>query len=315
VRRYAAALTALILAAPAQRLSAKDQALLSLTLEHFRDSASVRDDPVRGVTTISTEPGFVQRGLFGMVWSDEFTEAVIDDRSGRKSFEVDVSVTYSGAWRSYESAIYEAGTGSMSVPPTLIKKETANCALAECTYTEHLAFPIEEALLRQLASTYAPGKPTLWNFKLIGKRVPDYRGGLSTAEIAGLLARVDAYTAGARAHGASAEPPAIGATSLAAAPPILTPAPRRPDFGINGMAVSAAPDMPQRAGLLVVGVTSGSPAQKAGIIVGDIIFKVDERAIQSLADLEAAVAANAGSPAAVIKVYRGTDAIALTARF
>ena len=61
-------------------------------------------------------------------------------------------------------------------------------------YTEHIAFPVDEELLRQLATGYAPAKPVIWRFKLLAKSGPEYRGGLSNAEIAGFLAKVDEYT-------------------------------------------------------------------------------------------------------------------------
>jgi hypothetical protein len=294
----AAALAALILCLGTHGAIAKDPALLSLNLEHFRDTASVADDPANDSTTISTEHGFVEHwGPLHMVWNDEFLKSVIDYKTGQKSFEVDVSITYSGAWRSYRTANYEAMTGPRSVPPTLVKKETVNCMVGECTYTEHLVFPVEERLLRQLAATYVPGKPTLWTYKLVATGGPDYQGQISNAEIAGLLARVDGYTR---------------APSVVKAD---TAAPRRLDIGISGIAVSPSAEMPNRAGVLVVGVNSGSIAQKAGIITGDIIYKFDARPIKSLPELEAAVAASATNSSAVMQIYRGIDETALTVSF
>jgi len=164
-------------------------------------------------------------------------------------------------------------------------------------YTEHLVFPIEEQVLRAIAASYAPGKPTLWTFKLIAKSGPAYRGEISTAEIAGLLAKMDGY---------ADAPPAVAA---------VAPAPRPLDFGISGIAVPASPEMPKRAGVLVAGVSPGSVAQKTGIIVGDIIYGLDARPIKTLPDLQAALTASPAAAPAVIKIFRGTDELSLALRF
>ncbi|HTV95400.1 MAG TPA: PDZ domain-containing protein [Steroidobacteraceae bacterium] len=296
-----AAFLALMLAA--QGAFASRAALSSLSAEHFRDTAAVHEDPATGTTTISTEPGFVRRGPLGTVWNDEYLTSRIDRATGRKSFQIDVSVTYSGAWRAYESASYPALEGTKTVTPTLLEREAVNCPVGECIYTEHLVIPVGEELLRHLAAGYVPGRPVLWTFRLSAKRGADYRGSLSNAEIAGLLERVDAYAQG----------PVAAVTVIKPQPPAA--APRRLDLGISGLAVSPAAENPERAGVLVVAVSSGSMAQKAGIITGDIIDRFGARAIRSLADLEAAMAASAGQSKAVIHLYRGTNEMSLRLDF
>src|SRR5216684_5684218 len=94
---------------------AKDPALLSLTMEHFRDTATVKDDPVAAVTTISTENGYVEhRGLMRMVWNDEYLTSVIDEKTGQKSFQVYAWIIYGGRWRAYETASYQTPSGQKS---------------------------------------------------------------------------------------------------------------------------------------------------------------------------------------------------------
>jgi hypothetical protein len=277
---------------------AKSPSLLSLGMEHFRDTATVADDPAKGLTTISTERGFVESsGPMGMVWNDEFLTAVIDDKTGRKSFQIDVSTTYSGARRAYPDADLGGMNGPNAVVPTLVKTTTANCATGECMYSDQLVIPVEEGLLRQLAAGYVPGKPILLTYKLIAKRGAGYRGELSNAEIAGLLAKVDGY---------AAEP---------STPKAEAPTPRRLDFGISGIVVSASAELPDRAGVLVAAVNGASVAQQAGIITGDIIYQIDDRPTRSLADLEAAVAASAAHTTATIRIFRGVKEMTLKARY
>jgi hypothetical protein len=305
----AAAVTAAVVCSFAGRAPAKDPPLLSLPPEHFRDTATLNTDPRGAKVAISTQPGFVEHsGPLHMVWHDEFLTALLDKNTGEKSFQVHAEITYSGNVRSYQSATYQTENGSRSVPATEISKQVANCAVAECIYTEHIAFPVDEELLRQLAAAYVPGKPVTWSFKAAAKSGPAYNAVLSNAEITGLLLKVDQYTRTDSIVAAGAI--AAGAIAANAAGP-----PNRLDLGIGAMAVAATVEQANRAGLLIVAVTPGSVAQKAGVIVGDILTEFDGHGVRQPAELQAAVTAcNAGS-AVPIKLYRGTDPITLTARF
>lgn len=294
---------ALVSFAPA----AKEPGLLSLDAEHFTQTATVTQEA--RATRITTERGYVERrGLLGEVWHDEFLTALIDHDSHRVSYQMDVSITYRGALRSYTSAQYRGLEKLETVPVSVLKREAINCPTGECTYTEHLAVPIDEAVLRHIAQGYVPGKPQLWTFRIIAKGGPDYRGALSNAEVVGLIGKVDAYPQNAAATQA---PPPPSPPS----PPPPPPPPARMDFGISGLPVPASAEAPQRAGVLVVGVSPGSIAQKAGLITGDIIYEFEGRSIRSPADLQAAVAAGPARSTARIKVYRGTEMVTLEAQF
>ncbi len=291
---------------------AKDPALLSLGMQHFRDTATVTDDPKSATTTISTENGFAEhKGPMRMVWNDEYLEAVIDDQTGRKSFQVHAWVIYSGNWRDYGTVSYETANGPRSVPATAIRRTSENCPVGECTYTEHVAFPVEEQFLRELAAGYVPDKPALWRFRLLAKSGPGYSGELSNAEIAGLLVRLDEY---ASAHAAAAHP-APAPVPASAAADNATGAALKVSFGIDGLPVAATLEQPNRAGVLVVAVSSGSVAQKSGIIVGDIVYEIDGHAMRTPADLNNALAACAAHCAVAIKLFRGTNVMSVTARF
>jgi hypothetical protein len=296
---YAAALLAGVLIAHAA--AAKDPDLLSLGAEHFTQTASVSEET--HATRITTERGYVERsGLMGEVWHDEFLAARIDHDSGRVSYEIDVSLTYRGALRSYGTAEFRGLEQVETVPVKLLKRQTINCPTGECTYTENLAVPIDEALLRHIAAGHVPGKPELWHFRILAKGGFDYRGALSNAEVSGLLAKVDAY---------------LQNPAPEQAPP---PPPARLDFGISGLPVTpgveaAGPGAPNRAGVLVVSVTPGSIAQKAGLITGDIISEFAGHPIRSPADLHTAVAGTAAHSTVRIRLYRGMEAALLEAQF
>jgi hypothetical protein len=105
---------------------AKDPDLMSLTMEHFRDSATIKEDP-QGATVISTEKGFAEHtGPLRMVWKDEFLSGAVDKQTGQRSFRVNAWIIYSGRWRSYETASYQSKKGPESVPADKIGAEAAN---------------------------------------------------------------------------------------------------------------------------------------------------------------------------------------------
>jgi hypothetical protein len=296
---YSAAIVATIVCSLAGAPSfAGKTPLLSLTPEHFKDTATLETDPRDGNAILSTQRGFVESsGPLHMIWHDEFLTASVDKKTGEKSFQVRAEISYSGSWRYYQTATYQAAGGTRSVPAAQIGKEVANCAV-ECLYTERVAFAVDEELLRQLAAAYMPGKPAIWSFKLLAKAGPAHTAGLSNAEITGLLIKIDEYT-----H----------TPSVVAANPVG--APNQLDLGVGGMAVAATVEQPHRAGLLIIALTPGSVAEKAGLIVGDILSEIDGHAVRQPAELQAAVAACKPGSAVPIKLYRGTDPITLTARF
>lgn len=282
----------------AHSVLAKDAPLLALTVEHFRDTATLQDDATLGTSTISTEKGFVEgHGPLHTVWNDEYLRAVINHATGQRSFEVEASFTYSGNRRNYVSANYAAAGTTMSVALVTKKPDVLNCATGECSYTEHVRFPVDEPMLRALAADAIAGRPHLWTFKVMGPAGGEYAGTLSTAEIAGLLARVDE----------------AGGAISAGGPGAVSVAPR--DLGVGVLRIDATEETPPRSGLLLTAVNRGSVAQKSGLLVGDILYEVDGHAVHSSADLESTLAAGRLRSAVTLKFYRGTDKRNATAQF
>ena len=318
-KSWRAVLSALIvLTAGVGTAAAKDAPLLSLNMEHFRDTATVLDNPTDSAVTISTENGYQEhRGPLRTVWDDEYLEAVIDKKTGRKSYLVYIWITYTGAPRGYGTASFQSPEGPRSVSTTLVVRNKSLCAVGDCSYTDRLTFPVDPDMLRRLAAQYASGTHSVWAFKLTGKSVPVYAGGLSNAEIAGLLARVDNYenVVSAAAAAVAAATTATSAVTALATAGAATAASLKKDFGVGGMAVAASADQVNRAGVLIIAVSSGSIAQKSGIIVGDIVYEFAGRRIGTPAELQAAVAASTANQAVAVKLYRGTTVMTVNAQF
>jgi hypothetical protein len=311
--RNAALASCIVTALGISVAGAKDPALSSLTMEHFRDTATVTENPSDGTTIISTENGYVERtGPMRMVWHDEFLRGVIDRKTGSRSLQVYAWVIYSGSLRNYESANYRTASGPRRVPVNQLAREVVNCPVGDCTYTERVAFPIDEELMRQLAAAGVPGNPDKWPYKLIAKSGPEYAGEISSAEIAGFLAKVDDYAN--RPPVAPASAPVVNASVPVANGRTENAALSR-ELGIGGMPVDATEEQPNRAGVLVIGVDPGSVARKAGIIVGDILYEFDGHRLKTPADLQAALAGRAAASTVAIKLYRGTSDTTVTARF
>jgi hypothetical protein len=316
--RTAALAPLLVLGCAMQAAHAKDPPLLTLTAEHFRDTATIKDDPRDAAVTISTVNGYVEHtGPLRMVWHDAYLTAVINKKTGQKSFQVQEEITYSGRWRFYEAASIPTSSGPRRVPTTQISKEVVDCAVGDCTYTERIAFPVDEDLLRQLAAGYAPGKAAIWPYKIAARSGPDFTSGLSNAEIAGLLAKLDDYSRAPAAVQAIAPiaPAAVIAPEAVIAPAAEAIAPGRPDLGIGGLPVAATAEHPNRAGILITAVNGGSVAARAGIIVGDILYEFNGRPVRAVAQLQAAIAACDANSAVPVKLYRGLDPMAVTAQF
>jgi hypothetical protein len=276
---------------------AKDPPILSLTMEHFRDTATLKDDALDTTAIITTEPGLIDRGTFFRPASyDEFFRVFIDKRTGARIFQVYEWHTYSGSsWHFYETANFATPTGPVSVPVTKVASNLEGCtANLGCTYTEHVAFTVDEALLRQLASTYAPGHNTVWLYKFIAKDGTEFEDGFTTAEIAGVLAKVDEYT---NAH------PVAGGISA------------KPAFGVVLVPLPPSADQPQRVGLLIVQVKSGSVAERAGVQVGDIMTEFAGTALKQNADLQTAFATVSPGASVDLKLIRGAADLKLTAQF
>jgi hypothetical protein len=289
------AMSCMILALTAQSCLAKDAPLLSLSMEHFRDTATVKDDPIAGVTKVDTEKGFVEHhGLLGSVWNDEYLSGTIDRKSGHRSFDVVALITYRGTRHDYGSAKFQGMKGPVVVPAVLLKSNSVNCPQGECTYTDRISFSVEEGLLRALAARPAADKPELWHYSVVAKQGSDYSGEFSSAEIAGLLAKVDEYT--------GAAPPSV----------VHPAATAKPELGIGGLRVEAGAQLPARSGVLVTAVNPGSVADKAGIIVGDIVGDIDGHPIKTPPDMQAAIAAAAANSVVSIKLYRGTTQMTLS---
>lgn len=165
---------------------------LSLSPEHFAETASVQDDSLDTIATISTEPGFqVKHGLAKQVIDDNWIRALIKKKTGAVTYEVVQQIRYSGqSWRFYDRVNYETPAGPKTKPVMVIDRNV-DCDSATCWYYETVAFTVDKSLLQNIAKEGKSGAVP-WHFKFTAQHGEDFKTWMSSAEIEGLMDRVAA---------------------------------------------------------------------------------------------------------------------------
>ncbi|RKZ41073.1 MAG: hypothetical protein DRQ49_05200 [Gammaproteobacteria bacterium] len=175
-----------------------------LDWQYFKEKVTVNDHASNAIVTFSTIKGFQKKHRsLQIVVDDSFLRGFIDKRTMAKTYQVYNIIYYTGSksaskWKYYRQANYQTPYGNKFIPVNLIKKEVDCSALpiyGKCLYSEHVTFEIDRALLKTIANTYTPRIPTesVWQYKLIPKWGKNYESELFTAEVIGLLDKMDKY--------------------------------------------------------------------------------------------------------------------------
>jgi hypothetical protein len=179
----------------------------ALTRQHFKDTTTLKDDALETSATLTSINGFQQqRGLLGLVLNDSFLRAFVDKKTGKATYQLYQVLTYrASGWRLYQIANFETPAGPQSKRVTLIGKTMAcpRPRSGECSYSEQLVMEVDEALLRAIVENSKDAPGANWKFKFKAKSGDEFADAMSTAEIAGFLARVGEYQNGrllAQAH-------------------------------------------------------------------------------------------------------------------
>ena len=82
-------------------------------------------------------------------------------------------------------------------------------------------------------------------------------------------------------------------------------------MGITGQTVNASlasmANLAVNQGVLVASVTSGGPAQRAGLQVDDVIVQIDHTQIDSISTLQDTLLSKNPGDTVAVKVYRGNQ--------
>lgn len=172
--------------------------VISLTKEHFRDTATVKDDDLEVVATIHTKYGFIEKhGLLGIQWDDNFLRAFVDKNTGNTTYQAYNIVYYKNKWRFYKWVNYETPDGPVAEDLTRIDSDVdcTGSRYGGCLFNEHVTFKVPESLLRTIAGKYEAtrGMQVGWKYRLKPQVGPNYNNAFLAAEVAGLLEAVDLY--------------------------------------------------------------------------------------------------------------------------
>ncbi|OJX68445.1 hypothetical protein [Magnetospirillum sp. 64-120] len=170
----------------------------SLTDTHFKNTATVKNDDLDKVATVTTEKGYlVTRGLLGVLWDDVFLRGFINKDTKQTAFQVYQFIGYSANdWSYYSQANFDTPDGLKSVEVTRINRDV-DCSykreIGTCNFKEHMGWDIDEKVLRAVASRYDPRDLTAGGlrYKVIPRGGKEYFGTITAAEVKGLLDRVD----------------------------------------------------------------------------------------------------------------------------
>ena len=188
--------------------SAKELARMqSLTPDHFRQTATIVDDALEPIATITTDRGFSSRGRFtDRVRSDNFFRAQVDKANGGSLFQLYAEVCYNFEWRNFFSASVLLGGHPKAIPLTIIDRKVVTCAAGFCSYRETVAIPLTESDVQEIAAGWNAAGSRPWPYRLKATSGIDFEDAVMPAEAAGILAAVDAYR-GKMGIGPSTAPP------------------------------------------------------------------------------------------------------------
>lgn len=132
--------------------------------------------------------------------------------------------------------------------------------------------------------------------------------GFSGGPLVGVGGAFIGINSSALARGISLTIPA--ATLLRVADSLLTHGRvRRGYLGVSAQAVrlpaAAATQMGQETGLLLIGVEPGSPAEQGGLLLGDVLVRMENRALRGMDDLMAGLSGDYAGRATPFSVLRG----------
>ncbi|WBY08124.1 hypothetical protein PIB19_00775 [Sphingomonas sp. 7/4-4] len=186
--------------ASAQNTNGRDAKQQSKLLEQyarlspadFAAKVKIDDDELEVAATLTTEPGFRFKGGFtDRMRADSFLRAIINKRTGTATFQLYAVLLYSGEYRQFTDANYQAGDSPASTPLT-ISSHRVDCQYG-CVNTDDIAFEVPETVLRGLAKRADERPVRPWRFRLKARTGEDWSDDMAPAEAAGLLAAVDGY--------------------------------------------------------------------------------------------------------------------------
>lgn len=219
-------------------------------------------------------------GGISKVW---FLRSLVDKATGAASTQLYIDIGYYGSWNFFTTAS-DVETTSLAV--TKIASNVDNCR-AICSFSETIGIAVDE-------KTLAKHQETGYPVKIYGKSGIAF---VITVTPAQIKSQLDALKQAQANFGASGKKP-LGIR-----------------FSDTTSSLYAAIGKKNENGVFVMEVTKGSVAAKAGIAVGDIVYRFDGKPIANSADLREMVASVPAGKKITIDGYRAGKSVKFVAAF
>ena len=229
---------------------------------------------------------------FGGTFRSWFIRSFYNKETHITSHQLYLNISYFGSWAFYEFADDE---DAKSLKLTNIDRNLENCS-GICSFNETAIVELNEATLKAKAQTGYEIKASAKNgesfvFKISSEQI---RAQLLTLTY---FARPDQLSAGEVAK------------MVAAVPTSSIPSKVKLGVMFVDLPPAAAVEM-HREGFkaaLIMNVSQGSVAEKAGLKMADMVYEYDGKPIQNTLDLQNAVAATEAGSKVLVKVLRGKE--------
>ncbi len=191
----------LMLPQAANALERLPASLARITAQQSMQAVSIHDDQLEPHITFSSQPVHAKSlHLPGEVYGDSHVYAELDRASGKVTFRVWNELVNSEAHREFRRVHFVAGGQHRAQDLTIARAWTDNCVTDDtstrCDQRIRVAFDVPEQVLREVAASYRADANAPWRYRLKDAHGRDVTAALAPAEVAGLLAAVDAYRGG-----------------------------------------------------------------------------------------------------------------------
>ncbi len=264
---------------------------------------SIEDDKFSSFITVNGSSVDAKHKFFDLEKENWSIRSVVNKKSGAVAHQLYVNFTYFGSWSWFD---YASDEDAKELVVTRIASDVFTCE-AGCMLRETVGIALDESVLRlKMQSGY--------EIKVSAKNGQSHIIKVTSEQIRAQLLALANFVApaGVMTNGDLAK-------LVASIPP--PPSSSKVVFGIKAFDLppSAAVIMKHEGlkGALIIDVTKGSVAEKAGLILGDTVFEFDGKPVSGSTELQKFVGTIETGKKVSIKLLRGQDLkeLALEAQF
>ena len=179
--------------------------LARLSPAYFAGKVRISEDPLGETVTFSTYEGYQRgRSLKGAYAADVHLRAHVDRGNGRVTWQVWHDLITIRGHKAVVAVEYRAGGIWRVVRPSAVHHGFSHCpptdAAGSCNQVTRIAFELPETAVREIAAAGRGGAQQPWQLRFKDASGRDVTGGIAPAEVAGLVAALDAWRETRTAH-------------------------------------------------------------------------------------------------------------------